>query len=124
MSVTSFLALATVVLTGMGYGFKKTWLLWLALPFWLITGIYVSFYQTWFPSTAQHTFVLLGIAGAIAVGFAAVRMQMKPLTNKHSTVDDVDEPDDEEIEYAENYKKYQETSKRYRTHPKRRQNNF
>ena len=120
----AFLALTTM---GMGYGFKKSWILWMDIPFWVLLFIWISFYQspTWFPVTAQHSLLLIALPVAIALGFSAVRMQLATLSNKNTNIDDVEEdPLDEDIQiYLKENEAYRRESSAYHTKTKPRKSN-
>ena len=103
------LLLMAVSTMGMGYGFKKSWLLWLSIPFWFVLFLYIAYNESWFPSTAQHSFVLLGIGTTIGLGFTAVRMQMKP-ANEHHDDDNLDDDDASTKIYKAERKKYRRSS--------------
>lgn len=120
--VTMFLGFISLCVTGMGYGFKKSWLLWLAIPFWVMLIIWISYSQTWFEATAQHSLIFIAIPITIALGFSAVRMQLVTLTDKKSAIDDVEENgiDEEFKEYMQEREAYNKESKMYHTKTKPR----
>lgn len=103
----SVLGVLAIVAMGFGYGFKKSWLLWLAIPLWLALFIYISYYELWFPIAAQRSLLLLGIGGSIALGFAAIRMQIKPTNGQpnENNDDEIDDDDRKAQDEMDNWKK-------------------
>jgi cation transport ATPase len=111
-----FLGLLPLVLLGMGYGFKKSWILWLSIPFWFILGVYIGFFQDWFSNpTAQHSLILISIAASVAIGLAALRMQIAPLSNSATNMDGDDELDDDDNDFLREAKQYEKNSIIYKT---------
>jgi hypothetical protein len=116
-----FLVLPLLIM-GLGYGFKHSWILWLAVPFWLMAGIYMGFYAVLpFPPTAQHSLILIGLIGTIGCIFGATRMQLTTLTSPvgNTTDDDSGGLDDELKEYRDEMKAYQAESDMYKTKHKK-----
>jgi hypothetical protein len=126
--VSLLLAFIALAIMGMGYGFKKSWILWMDIPFWVIFFIWISFYQspTWFPATAQHSLIFISIVPAIALGFSAVRMQLATLSDKKSTIDDVDESgvDEDFAEYLKEKESYDKEAKMFHTKTKKRRSRY
>jgi hypothetical protein len=108
LAICSLLLMAVSTM-GMGYGFKKSWLLWLSIPFWFVLFLYIAYNEAWFPSIAQHSFVLLGIGTTIGLGFTAIRMQAKP-ANEHHDDDNLDDDDASTKIYKAERKKYRRSS--------------
>jgi hypothetical protein len=99
---------------GSGLAFKKSWILWLSIPFWLMLSIYMAYYQTWFPADAQHSLIFIGIGATLAIGFAAIRMQAKPM--KQPVGDDtLDDVDNDLVEYQKDVAQWNALSATYRT---------
>lgn len=113
------LIILPLAIMGMGYGFKKSWILWLAVPFWFILGIYLAYNEFWFPDTAQKSLILIGVVGAIGCIFSATRKQLVPLSNPESSIDD-EEMDDEDKEYFRESQRYQKGVGVYHTKKKQR----
>jgi len=90
-----FLGLAAFGSLGAGFGFKKSWILWLAIPFWLVLSIYLAYNETWFPANAQHSLILIGVGATFGLAYSAIRMQAKPTTAKSELDEDMDEEDTE-----------------------------
>jgi hypothetical protein len=88
--VIAFLALGVLIA---GFVFKKSYLLWLAIPFWWLLAYYLSYVQsTNLPVAAQHSLLLIGLGATIILAFAAIRMQSKPVSEHpaDNTLDDLD----------------------------------
>ena len=73
-----FLGLLALGLLIVGFALKKSWILWMAIPFWWILALYMAYQEYWFP--AQHFLVLIGVGATIGLGYSAIRMQSKPIT--------------------------------------------
>jgi hypothetical protein len=103
----AFMAVATLCA---GFAFKKSWILWMDIPFWIVLSIYIAYNETWFPATAQHSLILLGVGATLGLGYSAIRMQAKPTTARAELDEDLDE---EDVQYALDRAAYQKTSKLY-----------
>ena len=90
-----FMAFMAVALLCAGYAFKKSWILWLDIPFWIVLSIYIAYNETWFALTAQHSLILIGVGATFGLGYSAIRMQAKPTTAKSELDEDMDEEDTE-----------------------------
>lgn len=124
MLLTFVLAVISLATMGMGYQFKKSWLLWLACPFWVMLGLYMAYYQTWFPATAQHSLILIALVGVVGCIFTATHMDLKGADKSKADDEEDDEEDDEDKEYKREWKKYKKSSSRYHTRRKPRTPNF
>ena len=113
LAICSLLLMAVSTM-GMGYGFKKSWLLWLSIPFWFVLFLYIAYNESWFPSTAQHSFVLLGIGTTIGLGFNAVRMQMKPANETHADDNTEDRDCDADKSYYAERDRYNNNKNRHK----------
>lgn len=102
-----------------GFGFKKSWLLWLAIPFWVILSIYMAYVETWFVDSAQKSLLFIGVGAFAGLAFSAIRMQAKP---KNATVadDTLDDDDHDLAEYQKEVEIYNKTAALYHTKRKPR----
>jgi hypothetical protein len=107
------IALAVIPMA-LGYAVKKSWLLWLAIPFWFILSLYMAYYEDWFPVTAQRSLLLIGVGAAIGLGFTAIRMQSKPAATV-STEDTLDDADNDMLEYQKELAQWKALSSTYHT---------
>jgi hypothetical protein len=112
-----FLGLISLGIMGAGFGFKKSWILWMDIPFWLVLSIYIAYNETWFAATAQHSLILLGIGATFGLGYSAIRMQAKPTTARTEPDEDMDE---EDVEFQMEQAKYQRISDLYSNKNKRK----
>lgn len=115
-----FMAFMAVALLCAGYAFKKSWILWLDIPFWIVLSIYIAYNETWFALTAQHSLILIGVGATFGLGYSAIRMMSKPAIAKSGLDDDADEDDSDLMEYQRDRAQYDKLSKTYSSRKNRR----
>ena len=95
MDASFIIMFAAVAIMACGFVFRKSWLLWLAIPFFILFSLYWAYLETWFPANAQHSLILIGVGATFGLAYSAIRMQAKPTTARSELDEDMDEEDTE-----------------------------